>query len=81
MERATNEMRDLAKRLAPRGEKPLRGRRVVAALCERARELRRSEVRVAEVYDWNETSQRCFAAAGFSPYERTERGSRWRRAL
>lgn len=67
------------------GEKGLRGRhigrRVVAALCERARELGRDEVRVAEIYDWNEPSQRCFAAAGFSPYERTERGSRWRRAL
>lgn len=54
---------------------------MVAALCERARELGRDEVRVAEIYDWNEPSQRCFAAAGFSPYERTEHGSRWRRAL
>lgn len=67
------------------GEKDMRGRhvgrRVVEALCERARALGWDEVRVGEIYDWNVASQRCFAAAGFSPYERTERGARWRRAL
>ncbi|HBO61710.1 MAG TPA: hypothetical protein DD645_03355 [Olsenella sp.] len=67
------------------GEKDLRarhvGRRVIGALCERARELGWSEVRVDEIYDWNVASQRCFSAVGFEPYERTDRGARWRRGL
>lgn len=67
------------------GEKDLRarhvGRRVVGALCERARALGWREARVGEIYDWNVASQRCFSAAGFEPYERTDRGTRWRRNL
>ena len=67
------------------GDKDLRarhvGRRVIGALCERARELGWREVLAAEIYDWNVASQRCFSAAGFKPYERTERGARWRRKL
>lgn len=67
------------------GEKDLRarhvGRRVVGALCERARALGWHEARVGEIYDWNVASQRCFSAAGFEPYERTDRGTRWRRNL
>lgn len=67
------------------GEKDLRarhvGRRVIEALCERARGLGWREVLVGEIYDWNVASQRCFSAAGFEPYERTERGARWRREL
>lgn len=67
------------------GEKDLRsrhvGRRVVEALCERARGLGWREVLVGEIYDWNVASQRCFSAAGFEPYERTGRGARWRRGL
>ena len=82
------------------GEKDLRahhvGRRVIGALCERARGLGWREVLVGEIYDWNVASQRCFSAAGFEPnvasqrcfsaagfepYERTERGARWRREL
>ena len=60
------------------GEKDQRshhvGRRVIGALCERARGLGWREVLVGEIYDWNVASQRCF-------YERTERGARWRRKL
>ena len=67
------------------GEKGLRahhvGRRVIGALCERARGLSWREVLVDEIYDWNVASQRCFSATGFEPYERTERGARWRRDL
>lgn len=67
------------------GEKDLRGRhmgrRVIEALCERAQDLGWREVRVKEIYDWNEASQRCFSAAGFTPYEQTDRGRRWRRNL
>ena len=51
------------------GEKDLRsrhaGRRVIEALCERARSLGWREVLVGEIYDWNVASQRCFSAAGF----------------
>ena len=57
------------------------GRRVIEALCERARRLGWREVLVGEIYDWNVASQRCFSAAGFKPYERTDRGARWRRRL
>ena len=67
------------------GEKDQRshhvGRRVIEALCERARELGWREVLVDEIYSWNVASQRCFSAAGFEPYERTDRGARWRREL
>ena len=67
------------------GEKDLRahhvGRRVIEALCERARSLGWREVRVDEIYDWNVASQRCFSAAGFEPYGRTELGARWQREL
>lgn len=57
------------------------GRRVVEALCERARRLGWKEVLVDEIYDWNEASRQCFSAAGFEPYEKTDHGSRWRRIL
>ena len=67
------------------GEKDQRsrhvGRRVIEALCERARSLGWREVLVGEIYDWNVASQRCFSAAGFEPYERTDRGARWSRRL
>lgn len=51
------------------------GRRVVLALCSRARRLGWSELRVGEIYDWNAASRRCFEAAGFEPYKKTARGS------
>ena len=67
------------------GEKDQRarhvGRRVIGAPCERARGLGWREVLVGEIYEWNVASQRCFSAAGFEPYERTNRGARWRRRL
>ena len=67
------------------GEKSQRGRhvgrRVIEALCERACGLGWRDVLVGEIYDWNVASQRCFSAAGFEPYERTDRGARWRRRL
>lgn len=67
------------------GEKDLQGRhvgrRVIEALCERARGLGWREILVGEIYAWNVASQRCFSAVGFEPYERTDRGARWRREL
>lgn len=60
------------------GEPALRahgiGRRVVAALVARARQLGWHEVRVEEIYDWNEGSRRCFASQGFVTCGRTGRG-------
>ena len=53
----------------------------IEALCERSSRLGWREVLVGEIYDWNVASQRCFSAAGFEPYERTDRGARWRRRL
>lgn len=53
------------------------GRRVIGALIERARGLGFKQLRVGEIYDWNPASQKCFAAMGFVPYEKTEKGSRY----
>lgn len=67
------------------GEKDLRGhgvgRRVVAVLTQRGRQLGYDALYVREIYAWNTASQRCFAAAGFRPYETTEKGARWRLEL
>lgn len=57
------------------------GRKIVAALIERGRSLGYSELRVSEIYDWNQASQRCFTSQGFQNYEKTERGSRYRLSL
>ena len=63
------------------GEKAFRGkgigRRVVTALCQRAKELGYQKIYVDEIYDFNTGSQRCFERVGFVPYEKTERGARY----
>ena len=63
------------------GEKALRGkgigRKVVAALCRRARELGYERIYVDEIYDFNIGSRRCFESVGFVPYEETEKGARY----
>ena len=53
------------------------GRRVVSALVERGRALGYDRLWVEEIYDWNVGSQRCYTAAGFTPAEKTEQGSRY----
>ena len=53
------------------------GRKVVAALCRRARELGYGKIYVDEIYDFNTGSRRCFESMGFVPYEKTERGTRY----
>ena len=67
------------------GEPTLRGkgigRRVIAALIERGRELGYTELFVDEIYDWNEASRKCFESFGFEAYEKTEKGSRYRLKL
>jgi len=57
------------------------GRRVIEALCRRAGELGWQEVRVNEIYDYNEGSRRCFERAGFVPRGKTEHGTRYVRYL
>ena len=63
------------------GERAYRGRgiggKVVAALCRRAGELNYDTIYVDEIYDFNEGSRRCFQRAGFTAYEKTERGARY----
>ena len=63
------------------GEKAFRGkgigRKVVAALCRRARELGYERIYVDEIYDFNIGSKRCFESVGFAPYEKTEKGARY----
>lgn len=53
------------------------GRRVVTALCRRARALGYERIYVDEIYDFNIGSRRCFESVGFVPYEKTERGARY----
>lgn len=53
------------------------GRKVVAALVERGKTLGWSELRVSEIYSFNEGSRRCFERIGFRAYEKTEKGDRF----
>ncbi len=50
------------------------GRRVVAALVERGRSLGYTELKVGEIYDFNEPSRKCFESVGFQSYQKTEKG-------
>ena len=60
------------------GEKTYRGkgigRKVVAALIDRGRELGYETLRVGEIYHWNTASRRCFESLGFRVWEHTEKG-------
>lgn len=53
------------------------GRRVVAALVERGRQLGYSQLYVQEIYAFNIGSQKCFESVGFRPCEQTEKGARY----
>ena len=57
------------------------GKNVIAALVQRGRELGYSELFVGEIFDYNLGSRRCFEANGFTPFEKTENGSRYRLPL
>ena len=63
------------------GERSIRGRgigrRVVAALMERARTLGWRELWVEEIYAYNTGSRRCFEHAGFCACAATEKGARY----
>ena len=53
------------------------GRKVVAALVERGRELGYKKLYVGEIYDYNAGSRKCFESMGFEAYEKTEKGDRF----
>ena len=57
------------------------GSRVVSALINRGISLGFSSLYVEEIYDYNEASQKCFMKNGFIPYEKTDKGSRYRLSL
>ena len=57
------------------------GRRVVAALCRRAADLGWREIRVAEIYDFNEGSRRCFESVGFVPEKKSKIGTAYVKRL
>lgn len=57
------------------------GRKVVSALVQRGKALGYDSLEVGEIYDWNAASRRCFEAAGFRAYEKTENGAKYRLEL
>lgn len=54
------------------------GKKVVAALTERGRELGYHCLYISEIYSYNIASRKCFESIGFEAYEKTERGNRFR---
>ncbi|MDD6034314.1 MAG: GNAT family N-acetyltransferase [Oscillospiraceae bacterium] len=57
------------------------GKKVIARLMQRGRELGYDTLFVEEIYDWNPASQKCFTALGFAPCGKTEKGSRYKLSL
>lgn len=64
------------------GEKSLRGqgigRKAVAALVQRAKQLGWDAVSVREIYDFNVGSKRCFESIGFYPCRKSGGGTGYR---
>ncbi len=57
------------------------GRKVIAALAKRAKELGYPYLEVQEIYHYNLGSQRMFESVGFEAFEQTDRGVRYRLTL
>lgn len=57
------------------------GQTVVAALVERGRSLGYETLYVAEIYDHNIASRRCFETVGFRACKKTEKGNRYKLTL
>ena len=53
------------------------GRKVIAALIQRGRDLGYDTLRVSEIYEYNGASRKCFESMGFRACEKTEDGSRY----
>ena len=51
------------------------GRKVVAALIQRGRELGYDRLYVDQIYHYNAASRKCFQSAGFVPYQDIEKGT------
>ena len=54
------------------------GRKVISALVARGALLGYDTLYVHEIYDFNIASQKCFESVGFKPYEKMEKGNRYR---
>ena len=54
------------------------GRKVLKALVARGTFLGYNTLYVQEIYDFNIASQKCFESVDFQPYEKTEKGKRYR---
>ena len=50
-------------------------RKVVKALVSRGRQLGYDKLYVDQIYHYNTASRKCFASAGFVPYQDTEKGT------
>ena len=57
------------------------GRKVIAVLAERGKELGYRYLEIGEIYDWNEGSRRCFESVGFQAYEKTNKGAKYKLSL
>ena len=57
------------------------GRKVISALIERGKELGYDHLVVGEIFDWNESSRRCFESVGFQAYEKTDKGAKYKLTL
>ena len=53
------------------------GKKVIAALIRRGRELGYDRLTVNEIYEYNRSSRKCFENAGFRVLEKTEKGNRF----
>lgn len=53
------------------------GKKVLLTLIERAKQLGFDVLYVKEIYDFNIASRKCFESVGFTPCEKTEKGSRY----
>lgn len=53
------------------------GRKVIAALVQRGRELGYDRLYVHEIYEYNVGSRKCFESVGFRVCEKTENGNRF----
>ena len=53
------------------------GKKVIAALIRRGRELGYETLEVGEIYEYNIGSRKCFESLGFRACEKTEKGSRF----
>lgn len=51
------------------------GRKVIAALVQRGRELGYDRLYVDSIYHYNAASRKCFQAAGFVPHQENEKGT------